>query len=244
MIEQTTQSVGFGSILEAGLSYSLNPASFLGLFLFIFYLVRMQKVYQCGASLGACLLFALYCVQSLIHLGVADFLHVYVPGFLFFWDILRLLTALVLLIFGIQLYINLRRNNKQFDAFWDSRFYCGLDQDRKNTLLQKSIAGIKGLFWGIFFAFFCGTWPLNNKIIPLFYETSAGFTRIVFWKFIFFELIALFPFFAVLFVTAKAFRSADFRHLIINSRIALVMLSGLWVAVGSGTIIYYVNLII
>lgn len=241
MIENTARHIGTASIMMAGLFHSFNPASFLGMVLFALLLVRMQKVYQLGDVIGGVLLFVFFVVQVMTHIFIADIFYVYSPELLNGLHILRAIMAGMVLLAGIVMSIKLWQGSEQARTFLSNVIYAFLPQDRKVTVFSKVNAVLKACCWGMFLGFFCGLWPLDSEILSLIHSQMLNLSSIFLGKIFLFNIIVFIPFFLVVGFAAKSFRSEAFRRRIMNSRIVLVLFSGLLVAIGSGTLICYLK---
>jgi hypothetical protein len=236
--------MNFWGIFEAGLSYSVNPASFLGCILFLFFLFRMKKAYDYGVVWpGGTLLLMVFITQFLIHIGTFDFLCLFVPGFLGAWDLLRIFVAVISIFIGIWIMVFfIHQRHMEPWIVWETLFYWKLDQEsfkRVSAEAKKFLMMIKSVLWGIFFAFFCGMWPLHRNIVYLMYQKSVGSADGFFSKFLFFELVALVPFFLILLVTARSFLSNSRFRDVFKTRGAAWAFSAVCIGSGLGTLIYY-----
>lgn len=244
VIEPISYGMNFWGIFQAGLSYSVNPASFLGLILFLFFLFRMKKVYDCGVVWpGGILLLVIFITQFLIHIGIFDFLCLFVPGFLGVWDILRIFVSIIFIVIGIRMIVLLMHRHP-IDPWIavEAIFYWKLDHEsfeRISAEAKKFLMILKSVLWGIFFAFFCGMWPLHRDIVYLLYQKSVGSADGFFLKFLFFESVALAPFFLLLLVTARSSDSNRRFRNAFKTRSAAWIFSAVCIGSGLGTLIYY-----
>jgi len=233
MEQLTANSIGFMSMIEAGLNYSVNPASFLGCFLFLFFLVRLNKIYGYSAvMLGGCTLVSLFICQTFYHGGVFDFFAIFIPGFSVFWNALRGVTALLIFYIGVRLLVLLiRRSDSQTAPFLMQMCFAGLDAtSRRVTFLRV----FKSFFWGIFLAFFCASWPLENVMLYLFYKGQCGLAEDFFLKLFLFELTSVVPFIVILVLAARMFSDERFKSRVLGSRRIILAFSAFCVAGGLG----------
>ncbi|MEW5895721.1 MAG: hypothetical protein AB1650_08225 [Candidatus Omnitrophota bacterium] len=242
-INDTTQiQIGLLSVIEAGAEYGLNPAYLLSWILFIFFVARAQYAYRYGIISGFCLLCPFFVLQTILHLGVIDFV-AYVPGFFMFWDILRILTAIFLAGTGFWLFASLVKRSDDREAVLKRILYAGLGKRKKTGSAALFLVIVKSLLLGIVFSFFSGTWPLNNSAIDLIYRGAFGLGE-SFWRGIFlFESVILLPYVIILFVMAIFFAGNKFSDKIFSatSRTLPFIFSALCAGTGLGTLLQYLK---
>jgi hypothetical protein len=205
--------------------------------------MRVQKNCGYGTVFGACLLFSLYISQFVVHLGGFDFICLYVPGFLLFWHGLRVLAGVFVLFFGTCLFLARMKLDFSLQSFGETFIKYGLSGPSALSRLQRGFTIIKGFLWGIIFALFCATWPMSDQMVDVIYAKRAGAPAFFLMKIFLVELAALLPFFVMLFLVVKFFRSPDFQKKITGSRVVVLIFSAVCVASGCGTLIYYARLL-
>lgn len=244
MLEHVTQSYGLLFLLEAGLKQSINPASFLGCIVFAFWMIRVQTQCGFGEPFGAVLLFLFFMFQMVVHIGISDYLYTYSPGILVMIDFVRIFVAIAVTIFGLWYFISLRVDDGKSRNMRERFFAWVFANKNTASTLGKCLTWMSALFCALFLALFCGTWLLNNQAVSLVDAWSQNVSGFFFWRFFIFECLVLLPFFVSLFFLSRAFRLEKFRTAILSNRLLLIAFSGVCVAVGIGTLLYYVSVFI
>ena len=244
MIEQTMEHISVLSVIEAGLLYSINPASFLGCFLFLFLIIRIQKIYGIANVFGAAVLFVFFSAQMLLHLGLSDVFYTSAKWFVSTLHVLRIVFAAIVLSAGGFLFWQIYMKRISGKEALSRIFYFQLPLDIRISFIKRSAAVLRGIFWGLVLALFCGIWPLQDTALYLLYQIASEPNQPVFWKFILFETCAVWMFLIILFAACRIFRRPVLGVRILNSRIVLPAFSAFCIAAGFSTLIYYVTLFI
>lgn len=240
MAETMLGHIDWGSVLKAGLVYSINPASFLGYFLFLFFLVRAQRRSGFGHVFGGVLIFVLLIVQSQIHLGLMDAVLAQMGLLSVIGFLLRCLLAVIIVMSASRFFRAVLGDDADIRTSLEKIFYYRFHQKAVDGSIRGTLLTVlKGGACGIFLAFWGGFWPLPSGAVYLNYRLMLKPDPMVFWKFVFFELSANWMYCAVWFLAVRAFRSQALRQKILDSRLAAVVISGLAVAAGTGMLIYY-----
>jgi len=237
--ETVVGQIDWVSVLKAGLVYSINPASFLGYFLFLFFLVRSQRLGGLGHVFGGVVIFVLLTAQSQIHLGLLDTFLADAGYFVLIAFIVRSILAIVIIGSAARFFREIIVDEEDMRKSLRKIFYYRLSREPGRAVAGFLIEGLKGGLCGIFLAFWGGFWPLPSGAVYLNYRLMLKPDSAVFWKFVFFEFSANWPYYIVWFLAVRVFRSATFRQRILDSRLTAIIISGLAVAAGAGMLIYY-----
>lgn len=234
------KEIGFVTIAEAGLTYSVNPASFLGLIVFFILILRMAQLYAAGRLWsGMVVLCCFFIIQTAFHFGFFDFFYQVFPATIMVLAVARGMIAAAVVCLGVWMFVFLFFKRAGLAAlkiffYWKMTTY--------NIMSGKN--GVAGIFWksvllGVGLGVLCGSWPLHQDMIVLMYGRHFGVSNDFFLKVMMFELAALLPFFIVGLLMIYFIGSGGKSEKFFSSRISLIIFSALCIAGGVGMLMCF-----
>lgn len=234
MIESALGQISFFSLFLSGIRDSINAASLLGMVFFSFFLVRYEKETGIGGACAIVLLVTFFMIRFLLFFGLMDVFFVYLPAGVFAVYVIRMFLAVCCVMLGVVLFLKLRQGSQAAALFLKDVYWARLPAQSSFSFLKRGLKIVTAFFWGIFFGVVFGLWPSTHRMPSFVYQDVLRRLLDFIYKVFFFDLISFVPFFIVFFLIMKGLLSQDFRQRVMNSRLMLLIFSGLFIAIGCG----------
>ncbi len=234
------KEIGFVTIAEAGLTYSVNPASFLALILFFIFILRMAQPSTAGRLWsGMVVLCCFFIIQTAFHFGFFDFFYQAFSAAMIVLSAVRWILAAAVVCLGAWGFMVLFLKRASLATIKKFFYWPMTLHDRASG--RNGVAGIflKSVLLGTGLGVLCGSWPLHQDMIVLMYGWHLGLSTDFFLKVMVFELAALLPFFTVGLLAISWMRHDATCEKFFSSRFALIIFSAVCMASGLGMAICF-----